>query len=256
MPSTMPVIFVAHGAPMLLDDVGWMKELAGWAAALPRPQAILAISAHWQQPSAALGAIQTVPLVYDFYGFPERFYRIEYPAPGAPQLAERVRALLADRHIGMAEDAERGLDHGVYVPLIAMYPDADLPVLQLSMPELEPAALVQLGAALAPLRDAGVLIYASGFLTHNMHYAFRPGTPAWALRFDRWTQDALQRFDVDALKNFQQQPDAQTALPTWEHYAPLLVAVGAASTVTPKVSFPIGGWWMEGAFSRRSVQFD
>lgn len=257
MQQTMPVIFVAHGAPMLLDDAVWMKELAAWAATLPRPQAILAISAHWQQHLVTVGATQSVPLIYDFYGFPERYYRLEYPAPGAPQLAEALLRLLQDRQIAVAQDAERGLDHGTYVPLMAMYPEAKIPVLQISMPELDARALFQLGAALAPLRHAGVLIYASGFLTHNMQYAFRPGTPEWALGFDRWVEEALQRFDVEALIHFQQQaPGAHIALPTWEHFAPLLIAIGAASEASPRITFPITGWWMEGAFSRRSVQFD
>lgn len=251
----MPVIFAAHGAPVLLDDGGWMGELAAWGQAMPRPEAILMVSAHWEQRPLTLGAMRTVPLTYDFYGFPERYYRTEYPAPGAPDLAARVRGLLAGAGAPVAEDPERGLDHGAYVPLVAMYPKADVPVLQISMPGLDPGRLFRLGVALAPLRGEGVLIFGSGFLTHNMSYAFRPGTPAWARDFDAWAADALARFDVDALLEFRSRaPAVETALPTWEHYAPVLVAVGAASGTTPRVTFPITGFWQDGAFTRRSVR--
>ena len=256
MNPTMPVIFAAHGAPVLLDDAGWMRELAAWAGAMPRPSSILVISAHWEQQPTTLGATRTVPLVYDFYGFPERYYRTRYPAPGAPELAARVRGLLDANELPWADDPERGLDHGAYVPLVAMYPAADVPVLQISMPVLEPRALYELGQALAPLRHEGVLVFGSGFLTHNMRYAFRPGIPAWATEFDDWAADALRRLDVDALLEFQTRaPAPHQALPTWEHYAPLLVALGALGGDRPAVTFPITGFWMDTAFTRRSVQF-
>lgn len=252
----MPVIFAAHGAPVLLDDAGWMGELASWAEAMPRPESILMVSAHWEERPTTLGATRTVPLVYDFYGFPEKYYQTRYPAPGAPGLAERVRELLRRRGTAVADAPERGLDHGAYVPLVAMYPAADVPVLQISMPGLEARGLFELGRALAPLREEGVLVFGSGFLTHNMRYAFRPGIPPWAREFDDWAADAIARFDVDALLDFQTRaPAAQMALPTWEHYAPLLVAAGAVGERHPVTTFPIAGFWMEGAFTRRSVQF-
>jgi 4,5-DOPA dioxygenase extradiol len=252
----MPTIFAAHGAPILLDDPVWMAELAAWARALPRPRSILMVSAHWDQRPTTLGATETVPLVYDFYGFPEKYYQTKYPAPGAPDLAARVRDLLGGQGIPVADDPARGLDHGAYVPLVAMYPAADVPVLQVSMPGLDARELFRLGEALAPLRDEGVLVFGSGFLTHNMAYAFRPGIPDWAREFDAWVADALARFDVDALVDFQERaPAAHMALPTWEHYAPLLVAAGAASKNRPATTFPITGWWMDGAFTKRSVQF-
>ena len=252
----MPVIFAAHGAPILLDDAVWMGQLAAWANAMPRPASILMISAHWEQRPTTLGATRTVPLIYDFYQFPERYYQTKYPAPGAPELAARVRDLLGQQKIAVADDPERGLDHGAYVPLVAMYPEADVPVLQISMPALDARELFKLGQALAPLRDEGVLVFGSGFLTHNMRYAFRPGTPQWAKEFDAWAADALLRFDVDALLDFQTRaPAAQMALPTWEHYAPVLLAVGAVVDQRSRTSFPITGWWMDGAFTKRSVQF-
>lgn len=253
----MPAIFAAHGAPVLLDDADWMGELAAWAGAMPRPKSILMVSAHWEARPATLGATTPVPLVYDFYGFPEKYYETVYLSPGAPALAARVRGLLKDRGVPHVDEPDRGLDHGAYVPLVAMYPEADVPVLQLSMPRLDPTELFALGRALGPLRDEGVLVFGSGFLTHNMRYAFRPGVPEWAREFDAWAEGAISRFDVDALLDFERRaPAARTALPSWEHYAPLLVAAGAAAETNPSVTFPITGWWMDGAFTKRSVQLD
>jgi len=253
----MPVIFAAHGAPILLDDEAWVSDLDAWSRAMSRPASLLMVSAHWEQRPTTLGATRPVPLVYDFYGFPAKYYQATYPCPGAPELAARVRELLAQQHIAWADDEQRGLDHGAYVPLVAMYPKADVPVLQISMPALEPEELFALGRALTPLREEGVLVFGSGFLTHNMRYAFRPGIPEWARRFDEWVADALRRFDVGALKDFRHRaPDAAVALPTWEHYAPLLVSAGAVGDGVPAVTFPVTGFWMDGAFTKRSVQFD
>jgi len=253
----MPVIFAAHGAPILLDDHEWMGELASWAAAMPKPGSILMVSAHWERRPTTIGATRTVPLVYDFSGFPPQYYGTQYPAPGAPDLADRVRSLLKSNNLDVMDDPGRGLDHGAYVPLVPMYPDADVPVLQVSIPGLDAERLFHLGRALAPLREEGVLIFGSGFLTHNMRFAFRPGTPAWARDFDGWVADALSRFDTDTLIDFKKRaPAPNMALPTWEHYAPVLVAAGAATEHPPQISFPITGWWMDGAFTKRSVQFD
>jgi 4,5-DOPA dioxygenase extradiol len=255
-PPRMPVIFAAHGAPVLLDDGAWMGELARWAKAMPRPRSILMVSAHWEERPLTIGATQPVPLVYDFYGFPDKYYQTRYPSPGAPELAARVRELLGQRSIAVADDPERGLDHGAYVPLVAMYPDADIPVLQVSMPGLDTKELFALGTALEPLRSEGVLVFGSGFLTHNMQYGRIPGIPQWARDFDAWAEDAILRVDVDALLDFQTRaPEVQTALPTWEHYAPLLVAAGALGGERPTVKFPITGFWMDRAFTKRSVQF-
>jgi 4,5-DOPA dioxygenase extradiol len=250
----MPVLFAAHGAPMLLDDAGWVAELAAWGKALPRPRAILSISAHWDESPTTIGATRAIPLVYDFYGFPERFYRLEYPSPGAPELAARVRALLDAAGIAHRDDEERGLDHGTYVPRLCMFPGADVPVLQISMPGLEPRELLALGRALAPLRREGVLVFGSGFITHNMRYRGRE-TPGWASDFDAWAGENVARLDLDALVDFLDKgPGARTALPTTEHYVPLVIAAGAAVVDAPRVSFPITGWWM-GGFTKRSVQF-
>ncbi len=214
------------------------------------------LSAHWEEAPATLSATRPVPLVYDFYGFDEKYYRVQYPSPGAPELAARIKSLLSDRRIATA-DSERGLDHGAWVPLIPMYPEADVPVLQLSLPRLDPRTLLELGRALAPLRDEGVLIVGSGFLTHNLRAfvsrADQP-TPAWAAEFDAWTAQALRRRDVDALLDYRAQaPGVRQSLPTHEHYVPLFVTLGA-SAEGEFPSFPIEGWAF-GAFSKRSVQF-
>lgn len=256
--APMPAIFLAHGAPMLLDDAGWMAELAGWAQAMPRPRAILMVSAHWDERPLRIGATTPRPLVYDFYGFPEKYYRLQYASPGAPELAARVEDLL--RSAGRPfERSERGLDHGAYVPLIAMYPAADVPVLQISMPGLDAADLLALGRELAPLRQEGVLVVGSGFLTHNMREGFHGDRPAsWAVEFDDWAASALTRRDADDLVDFlARAPSARRALPTWEHYAPVLVAAGAAlDDAGATATFPIAGWWsMAPSFSKRSVQF-
>jgi len=250
----MPVLFLAHGSPLLLDDAGWVAELGAWAAALPRPKAVLMLSAHWDQRPATLGATTTRPLVYDFYGFPAPYYQVRYPAPGAPALAARTRELLRASGAEVADDPQRGLDHGAYVPLVCMYPQADVPVLQLSLPGLDPRALFALGQALAPLRHEGVLIVGSGFLTHNMR-AFMDTTPAWAAEFDAFAADVLARRDVDALLDYRARaPGVHMALPTHEHFAPVIVSVGAvADDSRAAVSFPITGF-MAGSFTRRSVQ--
>jgi 4,5-DOPA dioxygenase extradiol len=213
------------------------------------------LSAHWLDRPVTLGATTTVPLVYDFGGFPAEFYQTKYPAPGAPALAARVRQLLGPGQT--ADEPDRGLDHGAYVPLIPMYPDADVPVLQASLPTLEPKELLALGRKLAPLRHEGVLIVGSGFITHNLRrMSFDPNapTPAWASDFDAWTADALARRNVDALMDYRAKaPGVDESLPTHEHFVPVLVALGAALDES-KVTFPITGW-AYGSGTKRSVQF-
>lgn len=254
--GTMPVVFIAHGAPPLLDDERWKAELAAWGKAMPRPKAILSLSAHWEAQPIAIGATKAIPLVYDFYGFPERYYELQYPAPGAPELAARVRDLLRSRDIAFVDDEQRGLDHGTYVPLMSMYPAADVPVLQVSLPGLDPKKLFAFGRALAPLRDEGVLIAGSGFLTHNMRTLGERVTPPWAKEFDQWCADVIANRDVDALVDFAKRaPAAQLAHPRSEHFAPVITAAAAAIDRGGDVKFPITGYWsMAPAFTRRSVQ--
>ncbi len=254
--TRMPVVFLAHGAPPLLDDTAWMAELRAWADRLPRPKSILVVSAHWEARPATTSATRPVPLVYDFYGFPERYYAMKYASPGAPDLAARVAALLRDAGHETAQDPDRGLDHGAWVPLVAMYPDADVPVLQLSLPGLAAKDLLGVGRALAPLRDEGVLVMGSGFLTHNMKVLAADSTPSWAKDFDAWAEDVLSRRDVDALAAASERaPSFRLAHPRSEHWAPVVVAAAAAAA-GGEVTFPITGYWpLAPAFTKRSVQF-
>jgi 4,5-DOPA dioxygenase extradiol len=251
----MPTIFLAHGSPFLLDDAKWMAELAAWAGALPKPRAILMLSAHWVDEPITLGATRRVPLVYDFYGFPQRYYDVTYAAPGAPELAARAKSLL--EATGRVRQSERGLDHGAYVPLLAMYPKADVPVLQVSLPTLDPKTLVAMGRALAPLRDEGVLIVGSGFLTHNMRTldtTSGAAPPSWASDFDAWSAEAFAKRDVDALVDYRARaPGVGMALPTHEHFVPALVAMGAAPG-SGQVRFPISGFTY-GSFTKRSIEW-
>jgi 4,5-DOPA dioxygenase extradiol len=256
-PEHMPAVFIAHGSPLLLDDEKWVEELNQWAREMPWPKSVLVVSAHWEEKPVSLAATRTVPLVYDFYGFPARYYAVQYPAPGAPELAERVRELLGKTG-PVADDPERGLDHGAYVPLVAMYPGADIPVLQISLPTMDAPALFEMGQALSPLSEEGVLIAGSGFLTHNMS-AFDPRpdppTPSWAAEFDAWAGEALSRGDVDSLLDYRRRaPGSRLALPTPEHFVPVVVAAGAAAGRRGAVKFPITGF-AHGSFTRRSVQF-
>ena len=258
--TRLPTLYLGHGAPPLMDDPVWPGELAGWAQALPRPKAILMVSAHWESAPLTLGATTPVPLVYDFYGFPRKYYEVTYPSPGAPELAARVRSLLGP-HTAIAEDPTRGLDHGAYVPLLAMYPEADVPVLQISMPSLDAWQLLQLGGYLAPLRDEGVLIVGSGFLTHGLPYIHEwlqrgaPGPgPAWSTEFDAWAAETLARRDIDALLDYRNRaPAVRYAHPTVDHFVPLFVALGASLDPALPYRTPIEGYWL--GFSKRSVEF-
>ncbi|MFF9285770.1 dioxygenase family protein [Streptomyces griseosporeus] len=256
----MPALYLSHGAPPLADDPVWPGQLAAWAAGLPRPEAVLIVSAHWEEAPLALGAVETVPLVYDFWGFPEHYYRVRYPAPGAPALAESVRKLLRAPGTPVQDIPDRGLDHGAYVPLVEMFPEADIPVLQVSMPTLDPVRLMEIGRRLAPLRDEGVLIVGSGFFTHNLA-ALRHagGVPGWSAEFDDWGRRALEGGDVDALLDFTHtSPAGRLAHPRTEHFAPLFVTMGAADAAgelgeRKSVQSVIDGFWM--GLAKRSVQF-
>ena len=251
----MPAMYLGHGAPPLVDDPLWTTQLAAWAGALPRPSAILVVSAHWESAPLAIGATQdAAPLLYDFYGFPERYYRATYPAPGAPDLATRVGAMLSDSE-PVAQVPDRGLDHGAYVPLVEMYPDADVPVLQVSMPTLDPAELMRIGRKLAPLRDEGVLIVGSGFFTHNLRALTQDGSVHSIMtEFDDWGRRALEAQDVDALLDFEHKaPAGHLAHPRTEHFAPLFVTLGASENELGSGRSVIDGFWM--GLSKRSLQF-
>jgi 4,5-DOPA dioxygenase extradiol len=257
MTTALPALYLGHGAPPLVDDPLWTDQLARWAAGLPRPTAILIVSAHWESAPLTVGATDTgVPLVYDFGGFPARYYQARYPAPGAPDLAARIRALMPDTE-PVAERPDRGLDHGAYVPLLVMYPDADIPVLQMSLPTLDPTRLIELGRRLRPLREEGVLIIGSGFLTHGLPYLkdWRTDAPApgWSADFDTWAGEALSRGAVDELIDFRNRaPGMPYAHPTVEHFAPLFVTLGTATDPEAPPLQPIDGFWL--GLSKRSLQ--
>ena len=255
--APLPAIYLGHGAPPLLDDPAWMGELGAWSASMPRPKEILIVSAHWQTAPMAIGATRRVPLVYDFYGFPERFYEMTYDAPGAPDLAAKVRGLMPVNEPVLDRET-RGLDHGAWVPLKAMYPDADIPVLQMSMPDLDPKHLFEIGRRLAPLRDEGVLIVGSGFLTHGLpfiheYFMGKPGAPQWSIDFDQWATEALDHGDVDALFDFRTKaPGMPFAHPTVEHLAPLFVTLGAAAKPDQAPDYAIEGYFY--GLSKRSFE--
>jgi 4,5-DOPA dioxygenase extradiol len=256
--SRMPVLYLSHGAPPLADDPHWPAELAAVSAGLQKPTAILIVSAHWEAAPLSLAATQTVPLLYDFWGFPERYYQVEYAAPGAPELADQVRKLLRSPATPVYDDPSRGLDHGAYVPLREMYPDADIPVLQVSMPTLDPTVLFEIGRKLAPLRDQGVLIVGSGFTTHNLSAVNLGGAadapaPSWSTEFDDWAKRALAARDVDSLVDFlHKAPAARMAHPRTEHFAPLFVSLGASQDSLGNAESVVEGFWY--GMSKRSWQ--
>ncbi|MDQ1036837.1 4,5-DOPA dioxygenase extradiol [Streptomyces sp. V3I8] len=252
----MPALYLSHGAPPLADDALWPAQLAAWSAGLPRPKAILMVSAHWEEAPLALGATAPVPLVYDFWGFPEHYYKVRYAAPGAPALAESVRKLLRAPGVPVQDIPDRGLDHGAYVPLVEMFPEADIPVLQISMPTLDPVRLMEIGRKLAPLRDEGVLIVGSGFFTHNLAALRQGGIPGWSAEFDAWGHQALDSGDVDGLLDFlRKSPAGRLAHPRTEHFAPLFVTMGAADAAgdLDTQRSVIDGFWL--GLAKRSVQF-
>ena len=250
----MPAIYLSHGAPPLADDALWTRQLAGWARELPEPKSVLMISAHWEAAPLALGATTTAPLVYDFWGFPEKYYTVSYPAPGAPELAEDVRKLLRAAGTPVTDIPDRGLDHGAYVPLVEMYPDADVPVLQVSMPTLDPRGLYEIGRKLAPLRDEGVLIVGSGFFTHNLRALTMDGQVSPVMSdFDEWGREVLAGGDLDALLDFEHKaPAARQAHPRTEHFAPLFVTLGAADGQLGGARSVIDGFWL--GLAKRSIQ--
>ena len=237
--SALPSVFVSHGPPTIAIDEGPAPQfLAALGRALPRPEAILCVSAHWETEAPAVLSAAAPPMIYDFYGFPDALYEIVYPAPGATALAARAAGLLEAAGIPCAAEPERGYDHGTWTPLRLAYPDADVPITQLSIQHhLSGAHHVALGRALAPLREEGVLIFGSGNVTHNLRDALgrmRLGSgldaspPEWASNFADWTRQVVERGDLEALGGFRDvAPDCALAHPRDEHFLPLLVAAGA-----------------------------
>jgi len=238
----LPTFFVSHGGgpwPWMEGPTGGAHEqLAASLRDIParigaRPQAVLMVSAHWEAPEFTVMTAERPGMLYDYGGFPEHTYHVRYPAPGAPALAARVRALLSAAGIDSREDAGRGFDHGLFAPMAVIFPEADVPVLQLSLRRgLDPQAHLALGRALAPLREEGVAIVGSGLSFHDLR-AFGPQARAPSAAFDAWLDDALHLQPEErtkALIAWEEAPAARLAHPREEHLLPLMVAVGAAGS--------------------------
>jgi 4,5-DOPA dioxygenase extradiol len=247
--GTLPALFLSHGAPPLLDDAAWMRELFGWAQRIPQPRAILIVSAHWEAaPLAISSSAANVTPVYDFGGFAPRYYAMRYDTPDASWLADRVRAVFADT-TPVHQHSGRGLDHGAWVPLKVMYPNADVPTLQLSLPSSDPAQLLELGRRLRTLREEGVLVVGSGFMTHGLPFLTRDmftagAVPAWSADFAAWAGEALARGDVDELARWHSSaPGMPYAHPTDEHFVPLFVMLGAGEDPERPAEQTVSGYW-------------
>ena len=253
--AKLPALYIGHGAPPLLDDPIWSGELSAWSSQLQKPKAILIISAHWESAPLSLSSVETgTPLIYDFGGFAPKYYNIQYRAPGAPELAARIKGLMGEP---VVDQPNRGLDHGAYIPLMKMYPGADVPVLQMSIPTHSPEKLFAIGQKLAPLREEGVLIIGSGFLTHGLpflrEFRIEATPPGWSVEFDLWAKEVLERGAVDELMNYQSlAPGLPYAHPTVEHFAPIFITLGAASDAEIPPAMEIEGYWM--GLSKRSFQ--
>ena len=232
MPDSLPTLFLSHGAPSLeLEDVPARTFLRALAGSLPRPRALVVASAHWTTAAPEVEASEHPETIHDFSGFPPELYRLRYPAPGDPALAARIRDDLTAAGFP-ARTTQRGLDHGVWVPLRLAYPAADIPVVAVSLqPQLGAAHHLALGRALEPLRHEGVLVIGSGSATHNLRELRWGGagqTPAWVSAFDDWLEKASLQGDHAALVDWAAAPDALRNHPSAEHFLPLLVALGAA----------------------------
>lgn len=254
MSNIMPSLFISHASPMLAFDNESAQEYRHWGERLSKPKALLIFSAHWEETDLVFGEpVRHEKLVYDFFGFPDKLYQLQYPAPGAEWLVDDVRqAVNAD-----IPQSNRGLDHGVWIPLLHIWPDADVPILQMSLPsDYSNQQLYELGRQLAPLRQQGVMIAGGGTLTHNLREGFsrrHTETPEWALSFDHWI---MQILSGDRAQLFDWENNAPNALqnhPTPEHFRSLLITAGAAHD-NEIAEYPFSGFDMA-VFSKRSVQF-
>jgi 4,5-DOPA dioxygenase extradiol len=256
--ARLPTIFFGHGNPMnALQDNDWSRAWSAMGQRLPRPRAVLSVSAHWYVSDTAVTAMATPRTIHDFGGFPRELFDVQYPAPGDLDLVRRVRDLL--QPLEVRADLAWGLDHGTWSVLRHVYPDADVPVVQLSIDESQPPAFhYGLGRLLRPLRDEGVLLIGSGDIVHNLHaYAWgrHPVGPFdWALRFEARARELMQQGEHHALVDYEALGrDAELSVPTPDHYLPLLYVLGA-SVPGESVTFPVEG--MDGgSISMLSVQF-
>lgn len=251
--SRTPVVYLPHGGGpwpwvslgLPQEEVARLRAYLEGLAGLPStpPKAVLMISAHWEEEVPTVSTAAKPPMLYDYYGFPESAYSLQWPAPGDPNLAARVRALLGQAGVPSAEDPERGFDHGTFVPLKLMYPEADIPTVQLSLVKgLDPAVHLAVGRALAPLRSEGVYIVASGMSFHNLRALRGASTDALSLatRFDDWLRGLAEQSPAvraSALEAWKEAPGALLAHPREEHLMPLMVAAGAAGEDSARVAW-------------------
>ena len=241
----MPAIFFGHGNPMnALAKNDWTEAWAAIGRTIPTPRAILCVSAHWYLPATLVTTMATPRTIHDFGGFPRELFQVQYPAPGDPELAQQIRDLLKPTDVGL--DHSWGLDHGTWSVLCHVFPNADVPVVQLSIDETKPAAFhFELGKRLAPLRDEGILICGSGNLVHNLHtYAWGRHLPEpydWAVRFETTARELMQNRTFEPLINYETLGrDALLSIPTPDHYLPLVYVLGAARE-NDAISFPVEG---------------
>jgi len=252
-----PVLFLAHGSPFLAQDQGvYGQDLRALGATLS-PEAVLVVSAHWESEGRArVGSSVKPDLLYDFSGFPPDLYHLRYPAVGDAAWAKRIRAALRDVGPGVQLDSQRGLDHGAWVPLRHLFPEAQIPVLQLSLPRPRtPKLLTTFGKALASLRSEGLLIVGSGGLVHNLR-RLGPANAlpeSWAYQFDAWMAGRLTQGDVEGAMAWEGGPNARTAHPTTEHLDPLFVCLGAAGGCLGRT---VHEGWEFGNLSLRCLAWD
>ena len=253
----LPVLYISHGAPPLLEDETWMGQLANWAKEIEKPKGIVIVSAHWESAPITISATAAnTPLIYDFGGFSPKFYNMTYGTPDATWLGDLVAKLMPDNE-PLRRHETRGLDHGAWVPLKVMYPDADIPVIQLSMPTHDPEKLLELGNRLKPLKEQGVLVIGSGFMTHGLQFIrdwrIEAEAPMWSAEFDAWAKEALAKGDLETLVRYRETaPGMPYAHPTVEHFTPLFITLGASSNPEQVAETKIDGYFM--GLAKRSVQ--
>lgn len=231
----MPSLFIAHGAPTLvMEDNTYTRFLKELAKNLPRPKAIVLFSAHWESPITLISGVERYDMIYDFYGFPEEMYRMVYPAKGDPFLAKKIQEAFSQQGIKSQIDLSRGIDHGAWVVLQLLYPQADIPVVVLSVnPGLSPMEQYNIGKALSRLREENILIIGSGGTVHNLRMINWRSTQVdpWALQFEDWLKEHLEKWDLASLYDYEKKaPFATQAVPRNEHFIPLLLAMGAADS--------------------------
>jgi 4,5-DOPA dioxygenase extradiol len=244
---------------LILEDVPARDFIKGLGPRLRSARAVLCISAHWETQRPSINAVERPATIHDFYGFPEQLYQMNYPAPGSPEVAEEVVRTLSEAGIGCDVDRSRGLDHGAWVPLMLMFPEPTMPLVQLSIQHhLDSAKHYELGRALAPLKERGILILGSGGAVHPLgHFTPRfDGSPpeGWAIEFEQWLTDKVERGDHEALVKYRQKaPYPERAHPRPDHYMPLLVAAGAAGGKAPAKK--IHGSWDWGDLGMGAYEF-